>query len=117
MRRTSIVAFALFGLMVIPAIIYSQGGQSETSRSVEGGGIKVPGWQGQVDAKAATAGASVNSAGFVKEGDGFKVTTGPAITYWNPSNKASGDYTVKATFTEPKYMNLNSPPHPYGIVI
>jgi hypothetical protein len=24
---------------------------------------------------------------------------------------------VKATFTEPKYMNLNDHPHPYGIVI
>jgi hypothetical protein len=39
------------------------------------------------------------------------------VTYWNPANKATGDYTVKATFTEPKYMNLNSHPHPYGIVI
>lgn len=117
MRRTSIIAFALFGLMVVPVIIYSQGGQGETSRSVEGGGIKVEGWKGQVDAKEATAGLSVNSASFVKEGNGFKVTTGPAITYWNPSNKASGDYTVKATFTEPKYMSLNNHPHPYGIVI
>ena len=24
---------------------------------------------------------------------------------------------VKATFTEPKYMNLNSHPHPYGVFI
>jgi len=39
------------------------------------------------------------------------------VTYWNPANKASGDYTVKATFTEPKYMNLNDHPHPYGIMI
>jgi len=39
------------------------------------------------------------------------------VTYWNPANKAAGNYTVKATFTEPKYMNLNSHPHPYGIVI
>ena len=117
MRRTSIVAFALFGLMVVPVIIYSQGAQGETSRSVEGGGIKAQGWQGQVDAKEATAGLTVNSASFVKEGNGFKVTTGPAITYWNPSNKASGDYTVKVTFTEPKYMSLNNHPHPYGIVI
>jgi hypothetical protein len=37
--------------------------------------------------------------------------------YWNPSNKANGDYTVKAKFTEPKFMNLNSHPHPYGIFI
>jgi hypothetical protein len=39
------------------------------------------------------------------------------VTYWNPANTASGNYTVKATFTEPKYMNLNDHPHPYGIVI
>src|SRR4029079_13588910 len=45
------------------------------------------------------------------------VMTGPAVTYWNPSNKAAGNYTVKATFNEPKYMSLNDHPHPYGIVI
>ena len=45
------------------------------------------------------------------------VTTGPAVAYWNPANTASGDYTVKATFTEPKYMNVNDHPHPYGIFI
>ena len=45
------------------------------------------------------------------------VTTGPAVAYWNPANKATGDYTVKATFNEAKYMNLNDHPHPYGIFI
>jgi hypothetical protein len=50
-------------------------------------------------------------------GNVLQVTTGPAITYWNPANKATGDYTVKATFNEAKYMNLNDHPHPYGIVI
>lgn len=30
---------------------------------------------------------------------------------------ASGDYTVKATFHEPKYTNLNTHPHPYGVFI
>jgi len=39
------------------------------------------------------------------------------VTYWNPANKATGNYTVKATFKEPKYMNLNDHPHPYGIMI
>ena len=48
---------------------------------------------------------------------GGVATTGPAVTYWNPANKATGDYTVKATFNEPKYMNLNAHPHPYGIMI
>ncbi len=30
---------------------------------------------------------------------------------------ASGNYTVKATFTEPKFQGLNDHPHPYGIMI
>ena len=45
------------------------------------------------------------------------VRTGPATTYWNPANKAAGNYTVSATFNEPKYMNLMDHPHPYGIMI
>jgi hypothetical protein len=89
----------------------------DMAKAVADGGIKVAGWQGVVDAGEAKAGMTVNSAKFVAEGKGFHVTTGPAITYWNPANKAAGDYTVKATFTEPKYMNLNDHPHPYGIVI
>jgi len=31
----------------------------------------------------------------VKDGDALHVTTGPAVTYWNPANKAKGNYTVK----------------------
>jgi hypothetical protein len=91
--------------------------QDETSRAVTGGGISVPQWTGKVDANEERAGRTLNDAKFTKEGDAFHVTTGPAVTYWNPANKASGDYTVKATFTEPKYMNLNNHPHPYGLFI
>ena len=89
----------------------------ETARSVAGGGISVPGWTGRIDANEEKAGQALNNAKFAKEGNGFRVTTGPAVTYWNTANKAAGDYTVKATFTEPKYMALNDHPHPYGIVI
>jgi hypothetical protein len=89
----------------------------ETERSVAGGGISVPGWKGEVDARAASRGQSVNDAKLTREGEDLHVTTGPAVTYWNPANSASGDYTVKATFTEPKYMNLNDHPHPYGVFI
>jgi len=59
----------------------------------------------------------LNDAKFAAEGNAFHVTTGPATTFWNPANKAAGDYTVKATFLEPKFMNLNSHPHSYGIFI
>ena len=88
---------------------------AETSRAIAGGGISVPGWTGKVDANG--QGLTVADAKFAMDGKVIKVTTGPAVTYWNPANKATGDYTVKASFLEPKYMNLNSHPHPYGIVI
>src|SRR5687768_3153752 len=115
MRRTCLYIFLLVSL--IPVANFSQTAQQDASRGVEGGGVKVPGWTGQIDAKEAEAGMTLNSAKFAKEGDAFHVLTGPAVTYWNPENKASGDYTVKATFTEPKYMSVNDHPHPYGIVI
>src|SRR3954468_8540975 len=89
----------------------------ETSRAVAGGGISVPGWTGKIDAKEEQAGQTLNNAKLAQEGKDLHVTTGPAVTYWNPANKATGNYTVKATFKEPKYMNLNSHPHPYGLVI
>jgi len=89
----------------------------DESRKVAGGGVSAPGWTGRIDANEEKQGQTLNNAKFAPEGGGFHVTTGPAVTYWNPANKASGNYTVKATFNEPKYMNLNNHPHPYGIVI
>ena len=117
MRRTFFVSVALSALVLIATAVFSQESQNETSRSVAGGGVTAAGWTGKIDAKEETAGMTLNSAKFAKEGDAFHVVTGPAATYWNPANKASGDYTVKATFREPKFMNLNTHPHPYGIVI
>jgi hypothetical protein len=116
MRLLHVSAVAVAVLMASPAMMNAQG-KMETSRAIEGGGISVPGWTGNVDPKEAQAGQTVKDAKLTKEGNALHVTTGPAITYWNPANKASGNYTVKATFTEPKYMNLNNHPHPYGIVI
>jgi hypothetical protein len=116
MRRAHAVTLAATVLLVgaLPAAAQSE---TETSRTVAGGGITVPGWTGRVDAKEAAAGLALANARLAPEGAGLRVTTGPATTYWNPKNVATGSYTVKATFTEPKYMSLNSHPHPYGIVI
>ncbi len=110
MRSICISALLLVGA----AFAY---GQDETSRNVAGGGVNVPGWTGKVDANEEKAGKTLNDAKLTQEGDKLHITTGPAVAYWNPANKASGNYTVSATFTEPKYMNLNSHPHPYGIVV
>lgn len=103
-------------VMFLPAMANPQN-PTEVSRSVEGGGISVPGWTGKIDASEEKAGQKLNNAKLAQQGKDFLVTTGPAVTYWNPANKATGNYTVKATFKEPKYMNLNSHPHPYGIAI
>ena len=89
----------------------------DANRSVAGGGITVQGWMGKIDAGAEKQGQSIKDAKLSQEGKDLKVVTGPAVTYWNPANKAAGNYTVKATFTEPKYMNINDHAHPYGIVI
>jgi hypothetical protein len=89
----------------------------EASRSVAGGGISIQGWTGQIDASEARRGQAITNAKLAQEGNALHVTTGPAVAYWNPANSATGDYTVKATFTEPKYMNLNDHPHPYGVFI
>jgi hypothetical protein len=114
MRFDHISVIAAGMLLVVPSLIYAQ---DETSRSVAGGGISAPGWTGKIDASEQGQGKTIKDAKFAKQGSAFDVTTGPAVTYWNPANQASGNYTVKATFNEPKYMNLNSHPHPYGIVI
>lgn len=110
MKRVMLVAAAV----LMPQLVQAQDG--EKSLAVKGG-IQMKGWMGVVDAKEAKAGLTVDSAKFVSMGSGMHATTGPAITYWNPTMVGKGDYTVKATFSEREYMGLNSHPHPYGIVM
>jgi hypothetical protein len=112
LKRNHLAAILAF----VPVLALAQA-PTETARPVEGGGIAVPGWMGKIDPNEEKAGQSLNGAKLSKEGDALHVTTGPAVTYWSPDNKASGNYTVKATFREPKYMNLNTHPHPYGLFI
>lgn len=113
--RLFLISALAFGL-TSHALIATQDPEG-ASRTVAGGGISVPGWNGKIDASEEKAGQTLQNAKLAKDGDALHVTTGPAVSYWNPSNKASGDYTVKATFKEPKYMDLNNHPHPYGIFI
>ncbi|MFY7950288.1 MAG: hypothetical protein ACOVRP_13830 [Gemmatimonas sp.] len=114
MKRFMQGAAAALALAVVPQLVHAQ--DNEKSMAVKGG-IQMKGWMGVVDAKEAKAGLTVDSAKFVSMGAGMHATTGPAITYWNPSMTGKGDYTVKATFLESEYMGLNNHPHPYGIVM
>jgi hypothetical protein len=118
MRRVHSSLFAA-AITLLPAIAAAQGAAQagDASRTVSGGGVLIPGWQAVVDPKEAAAGATAAQAKLAKEGDAMKVTTGPAIAYYNPSNTATGNYSVKATFTEKEFMNINSHAHPYGVFI
>jgi hypothetical protein len=109
--------FAVTATLVLffSALIPAQ--DQDASRSVAGGGISVPGWAGEIDARSEQAGQTIKDAKLSGDSNALHVTTGPQVTYWNPADKASGSYTVSATFTETQYMSLNSHPHPYGIVI
>ena len=110
LAAVSAIAVAL----VAGALLHAQG---DPDKIIPGGGVFVQGWTGKIDASSVRQGRMINDAKFVQEGNALHVTTGPAATYWNLANTASGDYTVKATFLEPKFMALNSHPHSYGIFI
>jgi hypothetical protein len=114
MRRAYTSLFAGAALVVSGINVAAA---QDASNKVAGGGISVTGWMGQIDQKESAAGLKLENAKLTKEGDALMVTTGPAVTYWNPANRAAGNYTVKATFREPKYMNVNTHAHPYGIMI
>jgi hypothetical protein len=106
---------AVFAVALLSGVLLNA--QFDPDRVIAGGGIFVQGWTGKIDASSARQGRMINDAKFAQEGNALHVTTGPATTYWNPANRASGDYTVKATFLEAKFMALNSHPHSYGIFI
>lgn len=90
---------------------------AEGSRAVTDGGIKISGWSGKVDAAEQKAGMSISDARLAEETGAFHITTGPAVSYWKTGSIVTGNYTVTATFNEPRFMNLNSHPHPYGVFI
>ena len=108
------VAFALSTSSFIGA---QAPAQPDAAMAVKDGGIFAKGWAGKIDAQEEKAGQVLNNSKLTGMGGNFEVRTGPAVTYWSDANKAMGDYTVKATFTEANYMGLMDHPHPYGIVI
>ena len=121
-----IVLGSLFAVMAVVVILFYVKGPfvgfpgsrtADGSRAVTDGGVKITGWNGEVDPAEEKAGMNIRDARLSQEGDSVHATTGPAVAYWMNGANASGDYTVKATFNEPNYMNLNTHPHPYGVFI
>jgi hypothetical protein len=112
MRLAKAFLMAGAAAVLISATTAAQG--QDADRKVAGGGVTVKGWQGKADT-GNRQGLTVNDSKFAPEGSGFRLTTGPAAVYWNPANTAKGDYTVKATFKEPKQTYNH--PHPFGVFI
>jgi hypothetical protein len=109
--KGSVVAVGFAALAIVAVAAQPQ----DTDRKVTGGGITVKGWQGKVDAGAAKQGKTINDSKFEEKDGAFHISAGSASTYWNPANTAKRDYTVSATFTEPKIAAGH--PHPYGLFI
>src|SRR5439155_9610980 len=76
---------------------------------------RVPaGWKMRVD--RSTNAQDPDAAGtikFVTMGTGFHATNPQAAVYWNPANTASGNYTLKGTFT---LMKPSGHTNYYGLV-
>jgi hypothetical protein len=115
-RKSLTICFAAVLAVLLGTAVFAQFG-FDPDKVIPGGGIFVQGWTGKIDASSVRQGRKLEDAKFVQEGNALHVTTGPATTFWNPANTASGDYAVKATFREPKFMELNNHPHSYGIFI
>jgi hypothetical protein len=92
--------------------------QMDVDRQVPGGGVFAPGWKGRVpDASSTKQGRVVNDSKFEMKGNTITINSGPGMLYWNPANTASGNYSVRGTFNEPKVMSASSHSHPYGLFI
>ena len=72
------------------------------------------GWKMRVD--RSTAASDPDAAGdikFVTSGSGYHATNPQAAVFWSPANTASGNYTLKGTFTLMKPSGHNNY---YGLV-
>ncbi len=112
-------AFAIALAMFVPSVALAQAPAvpADGAVAVKDGGIFAKGWAGKIDAQEEKGGQVLNNSKLSEKSGVLMVETGPAVTYWNPANKATGNYTVKATFNEAKYMGRMDHPHPYGLVI
>ena len=72
------------------------------------------GWRVRIDRSAnASDPDDVPDLKVATVGKGFRATGGPAGTFWNPANRVTGNYTVKATFN---LMKPSGHVNYYGLV-
>jgi hypothetical protein len=104
----SVARFTLAALALSAGSLGAQ--NADPDIAAKQGAAPVPaGWEMRLD----RANANKADISFVTMGSGMHVTAGPAATYWNPVNTASGAYTAEVTFTQ-----MKSPAHAeaYGLI-
>lgn len=103
MRRiSSVLALALWAAPLVAQ-------DHDPDNKVQGGGNFPAGWTLRLDRPDRGKKEDVK---FVAMGKGFHATMGPAAILWSDKNVASGNFTLKGTFTQTK-----APSHPeaYGL--
>jgi hypothetical protein len=117
MRRLIYASTVAAALALVVPVAHGQMNQ-DADRVVPGGGVLVTGWKGKiVDASSIQQGRKIEDSKFAGTPDNITLNSGPGGIYWNPANTATGDYTITATFNEPKVKSAMSHEHPYGIFI
>ena len=114
LAKASAVAGAAALLISAMAAMPTAQAQQDADKKVAGGGITVKGWQGRVDS-GNRQNLTITDSKLAPEGQAMRLMTGAAGLYWNPANMGKGDFSVKATFDEPKQPYNH--PHPYGVFI
>ena len=114
LAKASAVAGAAALLVYAMTALPTAQPQQDADKKVAGGGITVKGWQGRVDS-GNRQNLAITDSKLAPEGSAMRLMTGAAGLYWNPANMGKGDFSVKATFDEPKQPYNH--PHPYGVFI
>ena len=98
MLRTSLIL--VFGLMSLVAPLRAQA---------------PAGWQVRIDrSQSASDPDNVPDLMMMTMGKGFHVIGGPAGVFWNPANRATGNYTAKASFN---LMKPSGHTNYYGLIV
>lgn len=82
--------------------------ESDPTNQVAGSGLPA-GWQSRFDRPA----SQPTDVKVVAQGNGHRVTTGPAAIYWTPQSRATGNYTLSTTLQQ---LAQSTHPEAYGLI-
>jgi len=119
MRKTMIALLAL--TTAAPLAAQGGGGMAgmDMTNKITGSGKLPAGWEMRFDPTMGRGGQpappapAMTEIDFVTMGPGFHLKSGPAAIYYRTADKATGEYTITATFSQAKTMSHEA----YGIFI